>query len=110
MCINIDYGSDIKYVYKVFIINHNMVNILAVLATIAGVIMSLGYYPQAIKILKRKSAKDVSPITYLMFFPGVVIWLLYGISLKNIPLIVANIVAVIGCGFVLFAYYIHKNP
>lgn len=50
-----------------------MANIIAILATIAGVIMSLGYYPQAIKIIKRKSARDVSPTTYLMFFPGIVI-------------------------------------
>ena len=67
-----------------------MVNIIAILATIAGIIMSLGYYPQAIKIIKKKSAKDVSPTTYLMFLPGIVIWLIYGISLNDLPLIIAN--------------------
>jgi MtN3 and saliva related transmembrane protein len=86
-----------------------MANIIAILATIAGIVMSLGYYPQAFKIIKRKSAKDVSPTTYLMFFPGIVIWLIYGISLKDFPLIIANIVALIGCAFVLIAYSIFKK-
>jgi len=86
-----------------------MANVIAILATIAGVIMSLGYYPQAIKIIKRKSARDVSPITYLMFFPGIVIWLIYGISLEDFPLIIANTVALIGCIFVLILYFFFKN-
>ena len=86
-----------------------MTNLLAILATIAGVVMSLGYYPQAIKIITKRSAKDVSPTTYLMFFPGIIIWLLYGISLKDIPLIVANTVALIGCAFVLIAYSIYRK-
>ncbi len=84
-------------------------NVLAVLTTIAGVIMSFGYYPQAFKIIKNKSVKNVSLSTYLMFFPGVVIWLLYGISLKDIPLIVANSLAVIGCFLVLLAYFIYRK-
>ena len=82
-----------------------MVNIIAILATIAGIIMSLGYYPQTIKIIKKKSAKDVSPTTYLMFLPGIVIWLIYGISLNDLPLIIANSVALIGCLFVLVSYF-----
>lgn len=86
-----------------------MTNLIAVLATIAGVIMSLGYYPQAIKIIKRRSAKDVSPTTYMMFLPGIAIWLIYGISLKDFPLIIANSVALIGCVFVLISYFIYKK-
>jgi len=85
-----------------------MVNYLAILATIAGIILSIGYFPQGIKILKRKKSKDISPITYLFFLFGVSIWLIYGINLKNAPLIISNIVAVIGCLFVLVAYTRYK--
>jgi len=84
-------------------------NLLAVLATIAGVIMSLGYYPQAFKIIKNKSAKDISLLTYSMFFCGIVIWLLYGISLKDVPLIISNILALIGCCAVLIPYFIYRK-
>lgn len=82
---------------------------LAMLATITGLVMSFGYYPQAIKILKRKSAKDVSLITYLIFTPGVIIWAIYGISMKNLPLILSNSMNLVGCLFVLIAYSIYKE-
>lgn len=84
-------------------------NILAILATIGGIFMSMGYYPQAIKTLKRKSVKDISLATSLMFFPGIILWLLYGLSIKNLPLIISNIIAGAGCGFVLVVYYLYRK-
>ena len=42
-------------------------NILPVLVAIVGVITSFGYYPQALKIIKNRSAKDVSIITFMVF-------------------------------------------
>ena len=85
------------------------IEILAILATISGIIMSLGHYPQAIKIIKRKSSKDISLIAYSCFFTGVIIWLLYGISIRNIPLIIANAVGLLGCSFVISVYFIYDR-
>jgi MtN3 and saliva related transmembrane protein len=86
-----------------------MTNILAIITTITGIIMSFAYFPQALKILKNRSVKDVSLTTFSVFFVGIVIWLVYGISIKNIPIVVANIVGLIGCGFVLIAYFVHRK-
>ena len=71
-------------------------DVLNVLVTIAGVLMSLGHFPQAYKIYKRRSAKDVSLITYSIFTVGSFIWLAYGISLNQWPIIATFIVAVVG--------------
>ncbi len=86
-----------------------MANIFAVLATIMGVIMPFGYFLQAIKIIKNKSAKDVSFPAYAIFLPGTIIWILYGISIKSFPLVIANCVALIGCTFVLVSYSFYKK-
>lgn len=83
-------------------------NILAILTAIAGVIMCFGYFFQAHKIHKTKSSKDVSLATYLVFGAGIVIWLIYGISLHDYPIIVTNIVALIGVIVVLVLYRIHR--
>lgn len=72
------------------------IDILNVLVTIAGVLMSLGHFPQAYKIYKRKSSKDVSLITYAIFTIGSFIWLAYGITLNQWPIIATFIVAVVG--------------
>lgn len=82
---------------------------LALLATIFGTAMSFAYFPQIHKMYKRKSSADISLTMYLVFFPGLVIWLLYGLSISNIPLIVANVVGVIGAAGIIIAYFKYKK-
>lgn len=86
-----------------------MKEILAILATVAGVLMALANYPQAIKILKRKSSKDVSLLTFSVFFLGGIIWLLYGISIGNLPVIVSYCIGLTGSSFVILAYFVYRG-
>ena len=58
-------------------------NILPILTTIFGTLIGFAYFLQTYKIFKRKSAKDISIITYIFFIVGVVIWLIYGISISK---------------------------
>ncbi|MEX2017513.1 MAG: SemiSWEET family transporter [Candidatus Pacearchaeota archaeon] len=83
--------------------------ILPLLTTIFGTLMGLAYFPQTYKILKRKSAKDVSLFTYSFFGIGVLIWLVYGISITNYPLIISNAVSLVGTLSVIVAYFTHKH-
>lgn len=71
--------------------------------------MGLAYFPQAYKIFKRKSAKDISLLTYTFFGFGIIIWLIYGISISNYPIIISNVVALLGAISVIFAYFINKH-
>ncbi len=71
--------------------------ILSVLATAFGVINGIANVPQVYKIFKRKSAGDIAVSTYLLLSVGSFIWILYGFEIKNIPVLVMNIMA-----FVLF--------
>jgi len=82
---------------------------LAVLATIFGIAMSFGYFTQTYKIITRKSARDISLLTYLIFGSGVTVWLIYGISIKDLPIIVSNTVAIIGALSVIISYFAYKH-
>ena len=82
---------------------------LAVLATIFGMAMSFGYFTQTYKIIKRKSARDVSLLTYLIFGSGVTVWLIYGISIEDLPIIISNIVAIIGAMSVILSYFAYRH-
>jgi len=62
-------------------------SLLSVLATIFGLLMSLASIPQAYKIFKMKSAKEISFITYLLFSLGSAVWLVYGIEIGDSPII-----------------------
>lgn len=73
-----------------------MENALSVLVSIFGILMSLGHFPQAMRIVKRKSSQDISLSMYLIFMVGSYIWLAYGIVFGIVPVIISFIVAVIG--------------
>lgn len=80
------------------------VTIFAVLATVAGSAMAFSNIFQAIKIFRRKSAADVSKLTYIIITIGAFIWILYGIEISNLPIIISNgfgfivtIITLVGC-------------
>jgi MtN3 and saliva related transmembrane protein len=57
---------------------------------IAGIITTSALLPQAIKIYRTKSARDISLAMFIFLAVGVTLWLIYGILIKEIPVIVAN--------------------
>jgi len=84
------------YIFKIFV-------------TIMGIVMSLGYYPQAYKIWKNKSAADISIPAFIIFSLGTLTWFIYGITISDIPIIVSFILGVIGSWTVLFLSIKNKN-
>jgi MtN3 and saliva related transmembrane protein len=87
----------------------NFANVLAIITIFTGSMLSLAYFPQAYKIWKRKSAEDISLAMFGIIFPALVIWLLYGLSINNFPLIIANAIGVIGCGSIILLYFKYKK-
>lgn len=77
------------------------IQILAVMAGFMGILMGFANIPQALKIYKRRSAKDVSLITYGILSVGYFVLLLYSISLNNIALIITNLFGLLGVALVL---------
>ena len=82
--------------------------LLSVLASFFGVVMGFANMPQAYKIFKRKSAKDISVITYFIFTSGSILWLFYGIELGNFPIIVSYSIGIVSCFCVLVGWYLYK--
>jgi len=78
-----------------------LVEVFTVLVTIFGVLMSLAYFPQAFRIAKTRSAKDVSLVTYLIFGFGTLIWTVYGFLINDFPIFASFIVGVFGSWLVV---------
>ena len=56
----------------------------------AGFFTTISYVPQIRKILKSRSAEDVSKKMFMAVSLGVFLWLVYGIVLKQWPIIIWN--------------------
>ena len=62
------------------------------------------FVPQIIKVLRTKSAKDVSLITLLQLTSGVLLWIAYGVHLRDAIIITANAVTLISMAILLCLY------
>ena len=56
----------------------------------AALLTTLAFLPQAIKVWRTRSTKDISLLTFIAFCVGVVLWLSYGILTQDLPLIAVN--------------------
>jgi len=69
---------------------------------LAALLTTLSFAPQAFKIWKTKSAKDISLATFLMFLIGTILWLTYGIMMNSLPIILANLFTMILAIIILY--------
>ena len=83
--------------------------IFEAVVTAVGIAMSLGYFPQAYKIFKSRSARNVSITSYWIFALGTTIWLVYGISIKSWVIILSFLPGVIGSWLVLVLIRIYRK-
>ena len=68
---------------------------------LAGFLTTIAFVPQAWKIWKSKSAKDVSLPTFMAFTSGVALWLAYGILNQELPIIVWNAATLVLAGAIV---------
>lgn len=71
----------------------------------AAVLTMFAFIPQIVKVLKTKSAKDVSVITLLQLSLGVSLWIVYGIHLKDAIIITANSITLTTLILLLSLYF-----
>lgn len=66
-----------------------------ILGIMAGILCTFSFIPQVVKIFRTKNARDISLLTFSVFSLGVILWLIYGIAIKEWPIIIANAVSLI---------------
>ena len=67
----------------------------------AAVCTTIAFLPQAIKVYKTKSTKDISLYMFLIFTIGVLSWLIYGLIINDWPVILANAITLVLSFFIL---------
>lgn len=65
-----------------------------IIGIIAAVCTTAAFVPQAYKIWKEKSAKEVSLSMYLVMFTGLILWLCYGFLIDSLSIKLANTVTI----------------
>ncbi len=69
--------------------------IAEIVGLLGGALTTFGMVPQAVRIFKLKSAKEISLYFLLSFIIGVGLWITYGILLRLPPVIFWNAVSLV---------------
>lgn len=80
-----------------------------VIGLTAGFCTTVAFLPQAIKTWKTKSAKDLSLGMYSIFCTGIILWLIYGILINDLPVILTNVASMILATSILYFKLSYKD-
>lgn len=83
-------------------------NYAFIIGILAAGLTTISFLPQAIKVIKTRNTSDLSLTMYLSFTAGVLLWLIYGFLINNIPIIVANFITLIFSSIILVMKIKHK--
>ena len=56
----------------------------------AGICTATSLLPQVVKTIKEKKAEDVSLVMLLVLMAGIILWIVYGIQKKDLPITATN--------------------
>ena len=77
--------------------NRNTLSNMELLGYMAGTVTTLSLLPQLVRSLRTRSTRDISWGWLGAMITGLLLWLAYGCSIVNIPMILFNLV-----GFLMF--------
>ena len=73
---------------------------------IAGTITSAAVIPQVVRTYRTRHARDISIWQPVLLDIGMLLWLIYGIMIKDLPLILANAFSIL-CNTLLIVMKIY---
>jgi len=86
-------------------------NTLDILGMAAGSISAITFLPQVIKTWRTKSAGDISLLMFTFATVSVIMWLIYGIIRRDIPIIYTNsLVLICSLTMLYFKFRFRKKP
>ena len=68
----------------------------------AACLTTISFLPQLLRVLKTRSARDISLGIFSIFTLGTLCWLLYGLLSHAVPVFLANGVTLLLSGAILF--------
>lgn len=75
--------------------------LITLLGLVAAVCTTLSFLPQAIKTITTKHTQDLSLGMYAVLTTGVLLWFIYGILIKDVPVMLANGITLMFTGTIL---------
>jgi MtN3 and saliva related transmembrane protein len=82
---------------------------IEIIGLIAAVLTTSAFLPQVYKTWKTKDVSGFSLPMFLMFFIGIIFWLIYGILVKSISMVLANSITLVSSFLLLYFILKYRN-
>ncbi|MDD3649974.1 SemiSWEET transporter [Immundisolibacter sp.] len=69
---------------------------------LAALLTTVAFLPQVLHTLATRDTRGISLRMYVIFVAGVLLWLVYGLLTRDLPLILANAVTLALAGTILY--------
>lgn len=66
---------------------------IGIIGILAGICTTVSFVPQILKIFKTRHVRDLSLSMYAILTFGIFLWFVYGIFIKEWPIIITNVVS-----------------
>jgi len=73
-----------------------------IIGFVAATLTTLSFYPQAYKIIKTRDTAGISLVMYSIINVGLILWLVYGLMIGDMPIILANAFTLLASLTILF--------
>jgi MtN3 and saliva related transmembrane protein len=83
---------------------------IAIIGLFAGLLTTGSQFPQVWKVYRTKSTGDLSGLWISILFFGTIVWLYYGLTISDMPLIIWNTISIFNLGYIaLYKFSIIKT-
>ena len=62
------------------------------LGLLVACLTTISFLPQVLLVIKTKDTKSISLKMYILFVSGTILWFVYGLFIKNLPVTLANFI------------------
>jgi MtN3 and saliva related transmembrane protein len=63
---------------------------VALLGLVAACCTTIAFVPQVVRIWRTRSTRDISLGMFVVLTVGMLLWLVYGLLVRDLPLVLAN--------------------
>ncbi len=74
---------------------------ITLLGFLAASLTTCAFLPQAVKVWKSRSTRDISLGMFVMFCLGVLLWTIYGVLRRDLPMIASSLASLVIALFIL---------
>lgn len=83
--------------------------LVTIIGSVAALLTTVAYVPQTIQTIRTRATDDLSLPTFLMLFLGTILWSIYAILLRDIPILATNLISLVLASIILYIKLFAKS-